>query len=69
MKFPLDFRYKNCEDKKLRDTMFILELKKYQSYHLASINKEHRKEVQKAFDIQLNTIIEYLQKIREGEGN
>lgn len=67
MKFPLDFRYNNCEDKKLRDDMFILELKKYQSYYLGSINQEHRKEVQKAFDIQLSTVVEYLQMIREGE--
>lgn len=67
MKFPLDFRYKNCEDKKLRDEMFILELKKYQNYYLCRINKEHRKEVQKSFYIQLNTVLEYLQMIREGE--
>ena len=45
----LDFYYIDCEDKDLRDKMFITELKKYQGYYMGSVEHEHRKEVKKAF--------------------
>ena len=38
----LDFYYIDCEDKDLRDKMFITELKKYQGYYMGSVEYEHR---------------------------
>lgn len=49
----LDFNYIDCEDRNLRDNMFITEIKKYQWYYMGSVEHEHRKEVKKAFDFQL----------------
>ena len=63
----LDFNYIDCEDKDLRDKMFISELKKYQGYYMGSVEHEHRKEVKKAFDFQLEAVVEYLKMIKEGE--
>lgn len=63
----LDFNYIGCEDKDLRDKMFITELKKYQGYYMGSVKPEHRKEVKKAFDFQLESVVYYLKLIIEGE--
>ena len=63
----LDFNYIDCEDRNLRDNMFITELKKYQGYYVGSVEYEHREEVKKAFDFQLETVVQYLKLIREGE--
>ena len=63
----LYFNYIYCCDKDLRDKMFITELKKYQVYYMGSVEPEHRKEVKKAFDFQLETVVQYLKLIREGE--
>lgn len=63
----LDFNYIGCEDKDLRDKMFITELKKYQGYYIGSVEPEHRKEVKKAFDFQLEAVVYYLKLIIEGE--
>lgn len=65
----LDFYYIDCEDKDLRDKMFIIELKKYQGYYMGSVEPEHRKEVKKAFDFQLEAVVQYLKLIREGIDN
>lgn len=65
--FGLDFNYIGCEDKDLRDKMFITELKKYQGYYMGSVEHEHRKEVKKALDFQLEAVVQYLKLIREGE--
>ena len=65
----LDFYYIDCEDKDLRDKMFITELKKYQRYYMDSVEYEHREEVKKAFDFKLEAIVQYLKLIREGEIN
>lgn len=63
----LDFNYIDCEDKDLRNKMFITELKKYQWYYMGSVEHEHRKEVKKAFDFQLEVVVQYLKLIIEGE--
>ena len=63
----LDFYYIDCEDKDLRDKIFITELKKYQGYYMGSVEYEHREEVKKAFDFQLEAIVQYLKLIRKGE--
>lgn len=64
----LDFNYVYCWDKDLRDKMFIpAELKKYQGYYMGSVEYEHREEVKKAFDFQLEAIVQYLKLIIEGE--
>lgn len=63
----LDFNYIGCEDKDLRDKMFITELKKYQGYYMGSVKPEHRKEVKKAFDFQLESVVYYFKLIIEGE--
>ena len=63
----LDFYYIDCEDKNHRDKMFITELKKYQGYYMGAVEHEHRKEVKKAFDFQLEAFVQYLKLIREGE--
>ena len=63
----LDFYYIDCEDKDLRDKMFIAELKKYQGYYMGAVEHEHRKEVKKALDFQLEAVVQYLKLIREGE--
>ena len=65
----LDFYYIDCEDKDLRDKIFITELKKYQGYYMGSVKPEHRKEVKKAFDFQLEAVAQYLKLIREGINN
>lgn len=65
----LNFNYIGCEDKDLRDKMFIIELKKYQGYYIGSVKPEHRKEVKKAFDFQLEAVAQYLKLIREGINN
>lgn len=65
--FNLDFRYKDCEDTDTRDEMFVMELKKYQQYYFGSILPENRKMVKEALDIQLSSVVQYLQLIREGE--
>lgn len=67
--FNLNFNYIDCEDKDLRDEMFIIELKKYQGYYMGSVEPEHRKEVKKAFDFQLEAVVQYLKLIREGIDN
>lgn len=63
----LDFNYIDCEDMNLRDKMFITELKKYQGYYMGSVEYEHREEVKKAFDFQLEVVVQYFKLIREGE--
>lgn len=63
----LYFYYIDCEYKDLRDNMFITELKKYQGYYMGSVEYEHREEVKKAFDFKLETVVQYLKLIREGE--
>ena len=63
----LDFYYIDCEDKDLRDKMFITELKNYQGYYMGSVEHEHRKEVKKAFDFQLEAFVYYLKLIIAGE--
>ena len=65
MKLTLDCKYLKCEDEDLRDKMFIMELRKYQNYYLGSIEPVNRKIVKETFDIQMNTVIEYLDKIRK----
>ena len=60
----LDFYYIDCEDKDLHDKMFITELKKYQWYYMGAVEPEHRKEVKKAFDFQLEAVVQYLKLIR-----
>lgn len=47
--------------------MFITELKKYQVCYMGSVEPEHRKEVKKAFDFQLEAVVQYLKLIKEGE--
>lgn len=64
-KFTLDYKYLKCEDEELRDKMFIMELRKYQNYYIGSIEPVNRKLVKETFDIQMNTVIEYLDKIRK----
>ena len=63
----LDFNYIDCEDRNLRDNMFITELTKYQWYYMGSVEHEHREEVKKAFDFQLEAVVQYLKLIRKGE--
>lgn len=63
----LDFNYIDCEDRNLRDNMFITELKKHQGYYMGSVEHEHREEVKKAFDFQLEAVAQYLKLIRKGE--
>lgn len=63
----LDFYCIDCEDKDLRDKMFITELKKYQGYYMGSVEHEYREEVKKAFDFQLEAVVQYFKLIREGE--
>lgn len=41
--FSLDFNYIDCEDKDLRDKMFITELKKYQGYYMGLLNMNTEK--------------------------
>lgn len=56
---PYDnFNYLGIEDKQLRDEMFIMHLKKTQCYYMVSVIPEHRKEVAKAFDFQLQHVVE-----------
>ena len=65
--FSLDFNYIDCEDKDLCDKMFTTELKKYQGYYMGSVGHGHRKEVKKAFDFQLEAVVQYIKLIRKGE--
>lgn len=65
--FHDNFNYLDIEDKQLRDEMFIMHLKKNQGYYIGSVIPEHRKEIAKAFDFQLQHAVEYLKLIREGE--
>ena len=44
-----------------------LNLRIYQGYYMGSVEHEHRKEVKKAFDFQLEAFVQYLKLIREGE--
>lgn len=62
-----NFSYLDIEDKELRDEMFIMHLKKSQCYYIGSVIPEHRKEIAKTFDFQLQIVVEYLKLIREGE--
>ncbi len=64
-----NFNYLDIEYKELRDEMFIMHLKKIQCYYMGSVIPEHRKEIAKAFDFQLESVVYYLKLIREGINN
>ena len=64
-----NFNYLDIEYKEIRDEMFIMHLKKIQCYYMGSVIPEHRKEIAKAFDFQLESVVYYLKLIREGINN